>query len=167
MSEEKNNTVNELKDIAPLLSDIKRSNDFAVPDGYFDKLPEHIRKKCIDTSKTVWQNLIPEFLSKPKEILKLVVVVLLLFIGIFFIIRKQNAVNRKSDVVTFNDSNSSQQHMFIFDEDTDESELTDAIAENYNIELPPMDVLENNTISSEDIIDYILTESEENEDNEF
>ncbi len=41
----------ELKDIAPTLSGIKRKNVFSVPHGYFEELSANIKEQCIELKK--------------------------------------------------------------------------------------------------------------------
>jgi hypothetical protein len=167
MSEENNITEEKLKGIAPVLSEIDRSNCFVVPEAYFDKLPAVIQQRCDENLKAGRMFVFSASILKPKQVFQYAVVIILIFLGIFFLVKKQVTDSRKNSVVTQNDSNRLQQNVFIFDEETDESELTDAIAGSDGAEIQPMDLPETANISSEDIIDYLLAECDENDENEF
>jgi len=86
---QKNNISNEheqnLTDIAPLLSSVKKENPFIVPENYFEELPAIVQAKCIEHEKPSPSiiDLLLGYLLKPQYAFAMITVVLLIVAGIY------------------------------------------------------------------------------------
>ncbi len=80
---EKENLKKELNEIAPGLEKLRGNNPFAVPEKYFDTLPQEINEKV--TAKSKAQNWVPVFFNAPRLVFSGITVLLILFSGYFLL----------------------------------------------------------------------------------
>jgi len=167
MSEENNiksnSTDERLNDIAPLLSKMNKSNAFSVPDDYFDNLPSVIQQKCIIQSKEK-RTLNTKFL-KPIYIAQYAFAVLFIFFGMQFLMKTNTSQPFANKTSINNSSYQYSEHFLLFDEDIDETDLADAFANSSEIEFQPITITGYSQINNNDIINYLVEESDDNNEN--
>ncbi len=151
-----------LNNIAPILSKINKSNGMHEPDEYFEQLPSIIQQKCNDLQK---EPKIPSFFN-PKYVIRYVMVVLLLFFGILVLIRNNNDEPKTNKNISYNDSSQDFIQNANIDDD-DESLLTEALTNNSEIDIPSINLIDDIYLNTDDIINYLIDESDDNNENEF
>lgn len=160
---EKNNIKDDLiDDLAPQLSKIGKSNGFEVPEGYFEELPYVLQHKCVIPIKEKKIGLI----LKPIYIVQYSLFALFLFLGVYFLI-KNNVVEPDTNFISDNSSNIYQNDVAVFDDDTDESELIEVIANNTEIDLQPIIMEDTSPLNMDDIINYLIDDTDFDIENEF
>ncbi len=162
-----------LKDLAPNLSEINRKNPFIVPDDYFDKLPSIIQQRCNEkTGKTSWTKKI-NFILRPQYYVSISLAVIVIA---FILISKHNSNTQKILIAS---NNIEYYTRFLTDEDIleigdfDEEILTETLVNETNSNEEISYISENTdykNISADDIINYLSEEDNNNIDdiiNEF
>jgi len=153
-----------IDNIAPLLSKINKNNGFAIPNGYFEQLSSEIQQQCVNSSKESWIKSVLYSFTKPKYILRYSFILLLLFFGTYFLLQINNNNLNTKVIASYSIDEQDTISELIINEEIDESELTDALANNSEIELQPINTIDNSIIDSNDIINYLIEESDDNND---
>ena len=149
---------------APLLSNINKNIGFVVPNGYFEQLSSEIQQQCINSSKESWIKSILFSFTKPKFILRYSFTLVLLTLGAYFLLQINNSNTNTKGISSYSINEHDTIIDLIVNEEIDESELTDALANNSEIELQPINTIDNSQLNSNDIINYLIEDSEDNYD---
>jgi len=158
-------TSNEIIDnTAPLLSNINKNNGFVVPDRYFEQLSSKIQQQCVNSSKESWIKSILFSFAKPKYILRYSFTLVLLVLGAYFLLQINNSSTNTKGISSYSFNEQDTISDLIVNEEIDETELTDALANNSEIELQPINTIDNSQLNSNDIINYLIEDSEDNND---
>ncbi len=153
-----------LDELAPGLSKIKKENPFRVPDGYFDKLPNIIREKIIKPNTvSVWEQFFL-LLKQPKYSMSLAVATMAIVLALFVFVKPDGQEDQFLSDITIEDILRENPELIY---SIDESLIIEVLlAENgedirdyydYNIK-------SDTSISDDEIIDYL---SDENFDTEL
>lgn len=158
------------------LNNIKKENSFAVPDGYFDTLPETILEKCMKNQKANSKNY---FIRNPRFYFPFFTAIAMLVV-IFYILKNHN-----SDTIIIKGSqqfvNVSDKYFYlenlIENNELDESLIIEVIADDTSKVQTPVMIdpteLQNamlqisgdsTVLTKEDIIQYLLEEEELSDD---
>lgn len=168
MIERNNNTSDtsehNIEDISPALSKINKNNGFVVPNGYFEQLSSEIQQRCVNSPKESWIKFVLSSFTKPKYILRYSFILVLLFFGTYFLLQNNNKNIYTKGIASCSINNQKLYADLIDDEDIDESDLTDLLTNNSEIELKPIDTIDNSLIDSNDIINYLTEENDDNND---
>ena len=77
----------DLKDLAPFLSEMRKENHFPVPGGYFEMLPSMIQERCVEATRnpgiTLWKLLlgqIREVFSGPAPALAFIALIVVFLV---------------------------------------------------------------------------------------
>lgn len=153
-----------LEELAPGLSKIKKENPFRVPDGYFDKLPMIIQEKITKTkSVSIWEQFFL-LLKQPKYSVSLAVATMAIVIALFVFVKPDGQEYQFLSDITIEDILRENPELIYSMDETLIIEVL--LAENgediqdyydYNIK-------SDTSISDDEIIDYL---SDENFDTEL
>jgi len=153
-----------LDELAPGLSKIKKENPFRVPDGYFDKLPNIIQEKIIKPNTvSVWEQFFL-LMKQPKYSVSLAVATMAIVLALFIFVKPDVHEDEFLSDITIEDILRENPELIY---SMDKSLIIEVLlAENgedirdyydYNIE-------SDTSISDDEIIDYL---SDENFDTEL
>jgi len=150
MNKNEQEILDELRQIAPNLSKIKKQDPFRVPVNYFEQLPHKIQEKAIqaESSPSIWQILV-QYLVTPKYSLAAASVLVLLVGGLLYFSTSQKMDEFQFDKIAFEDIDN-----FIF-ENIDEFD-TQLVEEGFLASATMEDLLMYGTDQDLDAIDDFL-----------
>lgn len=137
-----------------MLPGIKRENPFAVPDGYFEKLPVAIADRISKPQKTV----MGRFLQKPGYVAGVagfIAIVVVLFFTVFN--RNENELQPVPDITM---TEILQENPDFFD-NVDEDDIIEIFIANLDDE---KDIIWNLDISDDEVIEYLSDDNMDNYD---
>ncbi|MFA4852350.1 MAG: hypothetical protein WC868_06700 [Bacteroidales bacterium] len=167
-----------LKESAPNLFSMKKENSFNVPDGYFENLSNEISEKCFQSNNKKPAPIINNTLQKiliPVAIAATIIIIILIFFK-----ENMNEINTTTQYVYIDinsmseylenliDNNELDESLIVselINDDTIKSDLQKHQANICKTTNPVIikDSLNNNTITKDDIIQYLL-ENDESDD---
>ncbi len=158
------------------LNSLKKENSFAVPEGYFENLPQTIVEKCVDSSKTNYK---VYFLFKPKFYFPLFAGIAVLVVALL-VIKNFNSgmdMNKQNVQLANNADEYSYLENLIDNNELDESDILEVIADDTSKQIIPVMIdptalqnamLQNSgdstVITYDDIMQYLLEEEEISDD---
>ncbi|MCX6233276.1 MAG: hypothetical protein NT175_00925 [Bacteroidetes bacterium] len=132
---------------------MKKENPFSVPEGYFDTLPEIIKERLQKNAASTKDNLYSSrHIPLPIRLVAAAMIILLLSLGTYWIIRSLNNRSLPNDQSVVLTDTVSQNVAILY---LDDEMLTNTLAKNLALSETTQT---SDSITSEDIIQYLLNE---------
>ncbi len=154
---------NNLQELAPEFSKIKKENSFKVPDGYFDSLPMKIQEKVSEPKTiSIWEQL-SIIIRQPKYSVSFVFATTLIIVPLIIFIKPEVQQSLYLSDITIEDVLRGNPELIY---NLDESDIIEIMLAEVSKDDP--DYIDNNvksdsSITDEDIINYLSDENFETE----
>ena len=155
--------INNLQELAPGLSEIKKENPFKVPDGYFDGLPMKIQEKVSQPNTvSIWEQLIM-VIRQPKYSVSFVFAIVAIIVALIVFVKPKVQESIYLPDITIEDVLRGNPELIY---NLDESTIIEIMfAETGNDVLNYFDnnIKSDSSITEDDIINYLSDENFETE----
>ena len=154
---------NNLQELAPEFSKIKKENSFKVPDGYFDSLPMKIQENISEPKNvSIWEQLIP-ILRQPKYSVSLAFISTIVIIGFMVLNKPDISESLYFSDITIKDVLQENPEMIYSLDESDLIEIMLASSDNNVADYFGSNIESDSSITKDDIIDFLSDENFEME----
>jgi len=140
-----NQEENEMRNSFPNLSKVSRENPFMVPKDYFESLPAIIQEKCVKPSSVI-RNKIYVKILKPHYIMMVSLALILTGLMVY------KPIMQRFSKPAISENEDYTEYYLLNVENIDENQIAEAVSE------------DNNSVSSDDVINYLSDDDPNNYD---